>query len=157
MPLTAERLREVVSYNQETGVFMRRSNGAVAGTRKDNGYLHFCVDTKKYGAHRLAWLYVRGEWPIGDIDHIDGNRANNAIKNLRDVDRSTNLENQRQAKSHNKSTGVLGAYLHKQTGKFMSRIQVRGKGKYLGLFDTVEEAHHAYVEAKRQLHEGNTL
>ena len=157
MKLTAERLREVVSYDRATGEFVRRGTGRRAGTLKDNGYLHFTVDGVKWGAHRLAWLYVHGQWPDGDIDHIDGNRRNNALANLRDVSRSTNLQNLRCAKSHNKSTGLLGAHFHRQSGRYTSRIQTNGRDKHLGTFDTPEAAHAAYIAAKRELHEGNTL
>lgn len=155
--LTAQRLREVVSYDAATGCFVRVGTGKPAGTVKSNGYLHFSVDGKKYGAHRLAWLFVHGAFPEGDIDHIDGDRKNNAIGNLRDVCRAVNLQNLRVAKSHNKSTGLLGAYFHKPSGRYTSRIQSMGKDKHLGMFDTAEAAHAAYLAAKRSMHEGNTL
>ncbi len=160
--ITVDRLSEVVKYDPLSGVFCwattRKgcSAGKEIGTLKDNGYLHFGIDGKKYLVHRLAWLYVYGEMPPHDIDHIDGCRTNNAIKNLRSVDRSTNLENIKCAKSHNKSTGLLGAYLHK-SGRFMSRITIKGKDSYLGLFKSKEEAHQAYIDAKRLHHAGNML
>lgn len=160
---TAERVRELFSYCPATGEFIRLIStkgsraGQKAGTLKSNGYLHFSVDGKKHGAHRIAWLHVYGYMPVGDVDHIDGDRQNNAINNLRDVDRSTNLENQRTAKSSNKSTGLLGAYFHKQIGRYTSRITTHGKDKHLGCFATAEEAHAAYIHAKRELHAGNTL
>lgn len=164
LTLTIERLRHRFNYDPETGVFTRRSpsdrrfhDGQVVGHASDNGYIHFSIDNKKYGAHRLAWFYVHGEWPTGDIDHINGDRADNRIANLRDVSRSVNLQNQRAPKSHNKSTGILGAHLHTQTGRFTSRIRVNGQNKHLGCFATAEQAHVAYVAAKRELHEGNTL
>lgn len=163
MSLTARRLRELFTYSEDSGVFSRRVAkdgrfhiGQQVGTRKDNGYLHFSIDGRKYMAHRLAWLYVHGEWPVGDIDHIDGNRANNRIGNLRAVSRAVNLQNLRAPKSHNKSTGLLGAYRH-ESGRFTSRIKVSGRDKYLGLFDTAEQAHAAYLAAKREMHEGSTL
>lgn len=157
MTLSARRLRELVAYDRATGEFVRRSNGKPAGTLKDNGYLHFAVDGRKHGAHRLAWLYVHGEWPAGDVDHRDGVRTNNAIDNLRDVSRAINLQNLHAAKSHNKSTGLLGAYFHRPTGRYTSRIKTLGVDKHLGMFDTAEAAHAAYIAAKRQHHEGNML
>lgn len=159
--ITAQRLREVANYDENTGIFTwavaRKgcSAGKRIGTLKDNGYLHSGIDGKKYLLHRLAWLYVHGEFPSGDIDHIDGCRTNNRLINLRSVNRSTNLENIKRAKGHNKSTGMLGAYTHKD--KFTSRIQVRGKSVYLGVFESARAAHEAYMTAKRSMHEGNTI
>ena len=155
--LTAAELRAAFSYNPKTGVFVRLSTGRNAGHAKDNGYLHFDVNGRKYGAHRLAWLYVTGEWPVGDVDHIDGVRDNNRFSNLRDVSRTVNLQNLRAAKSHNKSTGLLGAYFHKQTGRYTSRIRVNGKDRHLGMFSTAQEAHAAYLAAKRSDHPGSML
>lgn len=155
--LTADELRAAFSYCSETGLFVRLSTGRRAGTRKGNGYLHFDVNGRKYGAHRLAWLYVTGEWPAGDIDHIDGVRDNNRFSNLRDVSRTINLQNLRGAKSHNKSTGLLGSYFHKQTGRYTSRIRVNGKDRHLGMFATAQEAHAAYLAAKRSDHPGSML
>lgn len=160
--LTAERVRELFNYEPDTGVFTRAKSvrghlsGEVVGTEKDNGYLHFCIDYKKHGAHRIAWLHFYGEMPDKDIDHIDGNRRNNAIKNLRCVDRSTNLENRKRANTNNKSTGLLGAYKTKNN-LFTSRIQVLGKDFYLGCFKSPEEANMAYLDAKRRMHVGNTI
>lgn len=160
MSITSARLRHLFFYDPLTGAFTRAVGvkggraGAGAGHLKDNGYIHFSVDGKKYGAHRLAWLFVHGEMPPGDIDHIDGNRANNAIANLRSVDRSTNLENIRSAKSHNKSTRLLGAYPVSGSDSYCSKIQVRGKSMHLGCFATAEEAHSAYIAAKSNLHAG---
>lgn len=160
MSITAERLKKLVSYDPDTGEFIRIARvkgariGRVAGHIKDNGYIHFSVDGKKYGAHRLAWLYMTGDIPSGDIDHIDGNRANNKFSNLRCVDRSTNLENSRRAKSHNRGSGLLGAYLIKRTGRYHSKITVRGRSVSLGCFDTAQQAHEAYMAAKESLHTG---
>ena len=159
MKLTQERLKQVVSFEPTTGIFIRilKAKRAVVGKelgyKKSNGYIALSIDGQKYFAHRIAWLYVYGEFPKHDIDHIDGDRTNNKIKNLRDVSRTENLQNLKIAKSHNKSTGVLGAYLH-NCGKFMSRIKVNKKDVYLGLFDTVEQAQQAYLTAKQQFHKG---
>jgi hypothetical protein len=159
--ITASRLREVADYAPETGIFTWRiqrkkcSKGKRFGTMKNNGYLKAGIDGVTYTLHRLAWLYVYGEFPTEDIDHVDGDRTNNRIENLRSVCRSANLENQRKAHARNKSTGVLGAYAH--GNNFISRIRVRGKDHYLGMFKTIDAAHTAYLAAKRQMHEGNTL
>jgi hypothetical protein len=156
---TQARLRELFLYDPETGIFTRISKvkgaklGTQAGHIKDNGYIHFSVDRKKHGAHRLAWVYMYGVEPPEDIDHIDGNRANNAIKNLRCVNRSTNLQNIKKPKGNNKSTGVLGAY-KLPYGRFTSKIRVENKSINLGCFDTAIEAHTAYINAKQKYHIG---
>lgn len=161
--LTAEKLRDLRIYHPETGVFVRKipahnwAKGTIVAGTLSHGYIRMTVVQKIYAAHRLAWLWMTGKWPSMDIDHIDGNRANNAWGNLRQVDRSTNLENLRAAKSSNRSTGLLGAYRSPTQGRYVSRIQVRGVNKSLGSFGTAQEAHEAYVTAKRELHKGNTL
>lgn len=163
MTLNARHVRERFHYDPATGIFTRavtarrwRAGSVVTGT-VSHGYVRIWVDGKQISAHRLAWAWMNGEWPRSDIDHIDGNRANNAWANLREVDRSTNLENIHRAKSHNRSTGLLGAYHSPSPGRFVSRIQVKGKTKTLGSFGSAEEANAAYLAAKRELHAGNTL
>ena len=158
--LTHEKVRLKFNYDQASGIFTRavdarshKAGSVVTGT-KSHGYVRIWVDGKQVAAHRLAWFWMTGEWPSMDIDHIDGCRDNNAWNNLRHVDRSMNLENMRKAKSHNRSTGLLGAYHSPTKGRFVSRIQVRGQNKNLGSFATAEEAHLAYMSAKRTLHEG---
>lgn len=157
--LTQERLKQVVSYDKDTGNFIRilKAKGTVVGRvlgyKKSNGYIALSIDGQKYFAHRLAWLYVHGDFPKHDIDHIDGNRENNKIENLRDVQRTVNLQNLKKAKSHNKSTRILGVYIH-ANGKFTSRISVNKKDIYLGLFETADQAQQAYLQAKQQFHQG---
>lgn len=106
-------------------------------------------------AHRLAWLYVYGEWPQHGLDHINGVRLDNRISNLRDVPQTINLENQRKAKGLTKS-GFLGVE-RTRGGKWAARIVANGKRYGLGVFATPEAAHSAYVTAKRKLHEGCTI
>lgn len=159
--LTAERLRALLSYDPATGVFTRlvttNNNGAlagtVAGTPKGNGYLSITLDGVKHLAHRLAWLHVTGAWPQQHIDHINGRKDDNRIANLRDVDRSTNLQNRRAAPRHSKH--LLG--VTRNHNRFSAQISVKSEYRYLGTFDTEEQAHAAYVAAKRELHEGSTL
>lgn len=157
--ITAEFLRELYDYDHLTGVFTRKFKnskvkiGSIAGHIKSNGYVAFHVDRVKVHAHRMAWLHFYGKMPCGDIDHIDGDRTNNRISNLRDVSRQTNLENIKRAKSHNLSTGILGAYKSPK-GLFSSRIRISGADHYLGAFKTAELAHAAYMSAKKQFHKG---
>lgn len=159
-----ERLRQLLQYDPDSGQFIRLTShhsnrawraGTSAGYLHPNGYVLISIDNTNYVAHRLARFYVTGEWPAGQVDHVDGNRANNRWANLRDVPASVNSQNRRRAARHNK-TGFLGVCKHKD-GRFQAGIEVNGQSKHLGLFDTAEEAHTAYVAAKRQLHEGNTL
>lgn len=114
------------------------------------------VDGHCHRAHRLAWLHVHGVWPKDDVDHMDGNRVNNCIANLRDVDRSTNLQNMRSPGRPSKS-GLLGVSWFERDRNWLARICVDGKNRYLGYFQTKEQAHEAYVAAKRKLHAGCTL
>lgn len=158
----AAQLRALFHYDPLTGDFTRLKAidprfpvGQRVGHLASNGYLRFTVAGVRRTAHRLAWLYMTGEWPSGDIDHIDGLRTNNRWSNLRNVSRAVNLQNLKGAKSHNGGTRLLGAY--PCGNRFTSRIQTNGRDKYLGTFATAEAAHAAYITAKRELHEGNTL
>jgi hypothetical protein len=129
--------------------------GDVAGSRNTStGYIDIFVHGRRYGAHRLAWFYVHGRWPEHEIDHINGERSHNAIDNLRDVPRAINRQNLRRPHRDN-STGFLG--VRKNGERFAALIQVDKSPKYLGTFDTPEEASQAYIAAKRKIHAGNTL
>ena len=116
--LSADRLRAVVEYDPETGVFVRKVRLAQrhqAGDRADfrinkgpmTGYRRLSLDSKRFLAHRCAWLYVHGDWPQGEIDHINGDPGDNRIENLRVVEAQTNAENKRRARSDSRS-GLLG-------------------------------------------------
>ncbi len=164
-PLTAERLRALLDYDQSTGVFTRKVRtarcmkvGDVAGSVNSNGYVMIMVDGRSYKAHRLAWLHATGQWPAGQIDHLNCNRADNCIDNLRDVDRSTNIQNQRRP-HRGAITGVLGVTMDRRARSkpYMAQILVNGKRRGLGNFKTLDEAGQAYVKAKRSLHPGCTL
>lgn len=161
--LTAQELRRLFHYDEATGEFTRLVSvgsrgaaGAKVGSDDLYGYKTTRIGRRSYKLHRLAWLYVYGDWPKGDVDHKNGARSDNRITNLRDVSRKVNLENQRAA-VNNRSTGLLGAYRDKRSGVYYARISVGDKGVHLGSFPTAEEAHAAYVAAKRQLHQGCTI
>ncbi len=157
--LTADRLKELLHYDPATGVFTRRvargreAAGSNFGHLKD-GYFRGRIDGFEYRLNRLAWLYVTGTWPNGEVDHFNTVKVDNKFSNLRDLGKSANAQNQRRAHSHNKS-GLLGVSI-KRT-KFRARIVVNGEQKHLGTFNTADEAYAAYVSAKRRLHEGCTL
>lgn len=159
--LTIQELKENLHYNPETGVFTRTKNSyrlrvgdVVKG--KSASYISICVNNVSYYAHRLAWLYMTGEIPKGMIDHINGNRLDNRICNLRDVSNTENIHNQTRAHSCNK-TGFLGVSFDKNANKYRAMIKLDGKNKRLGLFLTAEAAHEAYLEAKRRLHKTCTI
>lgn len=155
MSLTAERAREVLDYDPDTGVFRRlvakggQWSGAIAGYLQPNGYWYICVDGRKYLAHRLAWLITNGAFPADQIDHIDGDRANNRLANLREATNAGNQQNIRRAHRDN-TTGFLGASPNKN--RFRAHIRVDGERRHLGTFGTPEQAHAAYLDAKRKLH-----
>ena len=160
--ITAETLKSMLRYDRDTGKFfwaIDMSSTAQAGNEAGTdryGYVVITIDGSKYRAHRLAWLFVFGEWPSGVIDHINGRRSDNRIENLRDVTVSINTQNQTKANRDSK-TGVLGVSKHSLCDKFVSQITVNNKRIYLGLFDTAELANLAYVDAKRKFHEGCTI
>ena len=156
--LTQSRLKELLHYDPETGIFTRRVAcsfrapvGAVAGWVTGHGYRSVSIDYKPHLMHRLAFLYMTGEWPPEDVDHINGNRTDNRWANLRHASRSENNQNIAGPKSHNRSTGLLGAW-PSRNGGFFSRIRVNGKITKLGHFPTPEAAHAAYLKAKDELH-----
>lgn len=154
LKLTAERLRELLDYDETTGVFTWRSRrgqcsaGAKAGTLTERGYIRIEVDGRSYRANRLAWLYVTGEHPTLDVDHEDRNRANNAFRNLRHIGRGLNLQNRVICRA---ASGLIGAYL-RPNGTWFSSIMASGKTRRLGTYSTAEAAHAAYMAAKRELH-----
>lgn len=160
--LTAQRLRELLHYDPETGVFTRKACysklwlGAIAGTLTAHKYVTIRIDGYRVKAHRLAWLYVTGSWPENFIDHINGIRFDNRFANLRDVTASVNSQNIKKARG-NSGHGVLGVGRQSTGTTWIARIRVGGVAHYLGNFPTAEDAHAAYVEAKRRLHEGCTI
>lgn len=160
--VSAERLRELLHYDPETGHFTRLVSrphskvGDVAGCLNNQGYHRICIDYRDYQAHRLAWLYVHGVWPAHQIDHIDLDRANNRLANLREATKAQNSQNLRDARANSKS-GFLGVSQSKQAGKWRARIMLDGKEYRLGRFASADLAHAAYVQAKRELHPMGTI
>jgi len=136
------------TYDSATGYFWR--DGARADHGRRDGYHRVTIDGRRVLAHRAAFFLMTGTWPADIVDHIDGNRRNNAWTNLRQTTAAGNLQNRRAATRHN-TCGLLGVSAHRRGG-FYARINVDGRAKYLGYFKTAEEAHAAYVAAKRELH-----
>jgi len=160
--LTQERLKELLHYNPETGVFTRACNkaytkkGDVAGYSDRKGYVIIGLDRKQFKAHRLAWLYVYGYLPNSEIDHINRVKNDNRIVNLRIACGYENTQNVASPRVNN-TTGFLGVHWHKEKQKFVASIAAYGKRMHLGQYDTAEEASVAYIAAKRQLHPYSTL
>lgn len=159
--LTFERCRELFNYDPDTGVITNRvyrnfrsTAGKMVGSNDGKGYLHMRVDYKMYQNHRVAWLWFYGEWPSAHVDHIDGVRDNNRIANLRDVPQIINQQNRRDPRVGSASQ-VMGVRLVK--GSWQSRIYFHKREWILGYFDTPEEAHAAYLGAKRLFHPGCTI
>ncbi len=157
--LTAGRLHELLAYDADTGIFTRRISqtnrvkvGDVAGSPNQKGYINIMVDGRLYPAHRLSWLYVHGEWPQAQIDHLNGVRDDNRIANLREATNGQNKQNMRAARADNGS-GLLGVRWHERDQRWHARIMLDGKAQHLGSFGTSDEAQAAYLAAKRQLHE----
>lgn len=159
--LTAERLRELLHYDPETGVFtwrVNRGGPAKAGSRAGNvnrvlGYLQIRVDRVLYYGHRLAWLYVHGEWPADQQDHVNGMRDDNRLVNLRECTPAENCQNLSIRVSN--TSGHIGVSWCSERGKWHARIAVGNRHKHLGRFNSTEAAAAAYQEAKRELHTFN--
>jgi hypothetical protein len=147
MKLSLSQLRERLHYDPETGEFTRLAPvkgykpGQKAGCVNKNGYICLTVAKNRVYAHRLAVFYMTGEWPTHDVDHINGNPADNRWSNLRLATRAQNMWN---------VSGASGAYF--QNGRWFASIKVNGVKKSLGGYSTKEEAAAAYTKAKRELH-----
>lgn len=159
--LTHSLLQELIYYDAETGVFTwkhrdeslfasRRSYASFCGkyANKVAGYNKTAVNGKDYRnimilnvnylSHRVAWFYIYGNWPVNDIDHIDGNGMNNKIINLRDVTAIDNGRNKRLPENNN--SGVVGVSWHKRDKVWEAKIKVNQKAIYLGRFSSIESA-----------------
>lgn len=155
--MTHDRLKELIHYDPDSGHFtwlVKRGRsaivGSVAGTTKSRGYRQIYIDSKPYLAHRLAWFYMHGSWPEQEIDHINLNRCDNRIRNLRLATRSQNGQN-RKVPSHNKS-GVLGVHWHRGAHKWEVKLIKERKCIYLGLFQDLELAELVATEARSKYH-----
>lgn len=148
---------ETIRYEPETGLFFWAiprpgcRQGDPVGSLNQRGYVVIKLGRKALRAHRLAWFLTHGDWPAGEVDHINGNPADNRLCNLRVVDRAGNSQNRRRA--HSDSThGFLGAAWNRQHCRWQAKIMANGKRHHLGYFDTAEAAHAAHMEAKQRLH-----
>ena len=152
MTISAEFVRKCLDYDPGTGIFRWKINsanqvksGMVAGYVGSYGYINIRIKGRSYKAHRLAWLWVHGRFPANEIDHINHDRADNRIANLR---LATRLDNTRNNSRHRHNTsGVNGVHFNKKSGKWVAYISVRKKKRHLGRFCTLDEAAAARAEA----------
>jgi hypothetical protein len=150
-----EKLISLLDYNMDTGIFTWKVNrgskhiGDTAGGLTSEGYSRLMVDGIEYRAHRLAWFYCFKEWPELEIDHIDGNRSNNRLDNLREATRTENSYNTG-IKSTN-ITGIKGITFYKRTGKYQAKIRIKGKVTHLGYFDSADKAKTAYEQKAKEI------
>jgi hypothetical protein len=152
--LDQDTLKYLLEYFPDSGVFVwchgggPRYRGKIAGSVSKRGYEVIRVLGKIYYAHRLAWLYVYGEWPDGIIDHIDRDPLNNRIQNLRVATAAENTMNSK-LRSTNKS-GVRGVYYEKQTRKWRAAIKISGQSIKLGRYEELEDAAEARRTAEKK-------
>jgi hypothetical protein len=151
--LTHARLMRLVSYDPVTGTFTRlvgkRANKQT-GSQIRAGYVHIYLAGKTYKAHRLAWMYVYGSWPTDVIDHINHNRSDNRICNLRAV---TTLENHHNRRRFTRSiTGFIGIAWHKRDKRWQATIETQDKATHLGYFKCLGQALKARLAAEKTYH-----
>lgn len=149
MTLTYEELLDLLSYDQASGELrwkVKRKSvdiGDIAGgVRKNNGRRTIQINGEQYYASRIIWLYMTKEWPKEQIDHIDGNRDNNRWANLRDVSQAINARNRPEHRQGKK----VGPSYRSNLNKWAVEIRKDNKRVYLGVFNTEEEGHQAYIK-----------
>lgn len=147
---TFDEMNNAFSYNSKTGIIVWKirkrgtyGKGMPAGKLTSAGYVQLCLNYKRIYAHRVAFLLVNGRWPKHQIDHINGNRADNRWVNLREA---TPRDNQKNQECH-RSGKLPGCTYIPDRNIWRAGIQIAGKKKYLGCFKTEHEAHTAYVRA----------
>lgn len=150
--ITQERLKELLNYNQESGEFTwrdsvnsRAKSGSIAGTTTANGYRTIGIGGKKYASHRLAWVYMYGGTPINQIDHINHNRCDNRICNLRDVTASQNSKNR---ENMTNKSGIMNVYWNDKRGSYSVRMTSNGVLHIFGAYKDIELAELVASEAR---------
>lgn len=163
MTISAEEVRKLLDYDPNSGVLAwkyrpnlrgraktwnKRYAGAMITSVNGHGYVQLSIYKRKYEAHRIAWLWFYGKMPSKGIDHINGNKTDNRIANLREASVAQNQWNRRKPKKF----GLRGAIFHALAGRWTSHIMINGISIYLGLFNTELEAHTAYKNASTKYH-----
>lgn len=161
--ITLEEAKEHLTYDPDTGVFRWNKNkgrhakaGDVAGSVHRSGYRRIGICGALVYAHRLAWLMHHGEEPADMIDHINGDRDDNRIENLRHATATINSQNIRRGRP-TKSSGLAGVFADANEVTWSAQLTFMGKVVRTGGFATIEEAHSMYIELKRRLHDGCTI
>ena len=153
--ITQEELKSTLSYDESTGVFVNIKPkrgvkfGVEAGCVHSNGYRYIMLNRRLYRAHRLAWLYVTGNWPSDLVDHLNGNKSDNRFCNLREASKSQNQHNTGRQK--NNTSGYKGVSYDKSRSKWIATICHQNSKKTLGHFNTAEDAYAAYCIAAKNL------
>lgn len=154
--LSQSRLKEVLHYDPDTGVFTwlvklggRHNIGTIANSVDGKGYIRIQIDGRRYRAHRLAWFYVYGNWPKNNIDHRDRNRKNNRINNLRDRTQAENMRNTGMRPDN--TSGYKGVTWDKVNQKWKAQMQVDGRMKFLGRFSKIKDAVSARNAAEKTI------
>ena len=159
--LTQKFLKDYLCYDADTGIFTRAKDikhfktGQILGTRHSTGYIVIRINNKLYKAHRLAWLYVHGEFPDLVIDHINGNGFDNRLQNLREVTQKQNCENQKIHK--NNTSGHPGVDWSKAANKWRAKITLNYKTIHIGLFENKDQAIDAYKSFAAKVHTHNAF
>lgn len=155
--MNIDRLQELLSYDSETGILRWKVKpakniavGSVAGHLSKAGYVQVGIDGKLYFGHRIAWALYYNEQPPKMIDHINENKGDNRIENLRSATNAENMRNM--GKTKRNSTGFKGVTYNKKLKKYVASIGYNMKSIYLGLYNSAEEAHAAYCKAAKELH-----
>jgi hypothetical protein len=157
-------VQKLLIYNPDTGVFTWRQSpnwsikiGSAAGCVNPYGYRLIRINKTSYMAHRLAWVYIHGSILEGcTVDHINGDRDNNVLGNLR-LAKGHKEQAQNQKKRSDNTSGCVGVYPHKIPNTWIAQIRVNGKALYLGIYPSIEEASEAYKKAKIEHHPFNPI
>jgi hypothetical protein len=152
-----EQLKTLFTYFPASGNFYRKTSpcnsvkrGDKAGGKHMDGYHYIRFQGKPVGSHRLAWLFMYGEWPSEKVDHINGDKADNRIENLRLATQSENQLNRKRCSRN--TTGVKGVAVHSASGKYQVTLTVEGKKKHFGLFEDLETAELVARGAREKYH-----
>jgi hypothetical protein len=155
--LTGSDLESLLVYNPNDGLFRHKTSrgprsdgaGSVAGAIMSHGYVCITLFQRQYTAHRLAWLWMIGSWPEEELDHINGDRSDNRIVNLRLATRSKNAQNG--SLRSNNSTGHIGVSFDSRRGKYVARVMIDGMTVFQKRFDTLAEAVSARLEKESEV------
>lgn len=160
--LDFDELHRMLNYDPATGDFRWKiaraqiiKPGQIAGETTNRGYRRIKIHEQKYLAHRLAWFYVHGEWPSGQVDHVNRIRHDNRLVNLRVVTPEENGQNRSQSK--NNTSGMRGVSWYSRGNKWRAAISRNGKKIHLGYFSEKHDAYQAYLSAAASIHTNNNL